>query len=238
MIRRWANNSLDLQVLMMTFQICCAVQNKTRPKKAYQIGLGVLLRMRHEVLGSVDDLNKSIENGKASVQMHATPGCYNMLGTAQLRKFQLFGSMEDLDESIINITKSIHLCENDMEKTHTKFHNLSLALMSKVSRVYSLEDLDKSIEYASKALEESERLGRQQNMPLYASNLGRTLHVRFLVTGSVDDLVAAMENTQKAVDSTPENHAQYNKYRQMLYGIMQSCQTLQASKPIEALESE
>jgi hypothetical protein len=75
-------------------------------------------------------------------------------------------------------------------------------------------------------------------MPLYASNLGRTLHFRFLVTGSVDDLVAAMENTQKAVDSTPEDHAQYNEFRQMLYGIMQSCQTLQESKPIEALESE
>jgi tetratricopeptide (TPR) repeat protein len=102
----------------------------------YQHRLGVLLRMRHEVLGSVDDLTESIENGKASVQMHAPPGCYNMLGTAQLRKFQLFGSMEDLDESIKNITKSIRLCENDIEKTHTKYHNLSLALMSE-----SFEDI-------------------------------------------------------------------------------------------------
>jgi hypothetical protein len=102
----------------------------------------------------------------------------------------------------------------------------------------SFEDLDKSVEYSRKALQECEKSSLRTQIPLYASNLGRTLHFRFLFTGSIEDLAAAMENAQKAVDATPEDHWKYDDIRQLFDWIMQSVHALQASNTSEPLKRE
>jgi tetratricopeptide (TPR) repeat protein len=204
----------------------------------YQHRLCVLLRMRHEALGSVEDLSESISNGKASVEIHGTPDSYYMLGLAQFQKFELNGTLDGLDESITNITKAITLSELEKVETHTKYHTLSSALLSKASKTNSLEDLDKSIECAKKALQDCELSGLPINKPFCASHLGWTLHARFLATRSVKNLAAAMEYAQKAVDATPEDHAHFDMYRRVLNRIMLSFQSLQTSNSTQQFERE
>jgi hypothetical protein len=154
--------------------------------------------LRYRAGHDPSDLAAAVAAGEraAAAQPPDAPGLSQMLahvGAAAL------GDSRTLDRAIVLAERAVSLTPADSPDHWIYLELLGRALARRYDRDSSTEDLDRSIDAFASALRGAGSAG----LPELAAMLGEGLQVRFLRTRNLDDLRAAIDLGERAVDATP-----------------------------------
>ncbi|KAJ6549919.1 hypothetical protein B0H19DRAFT_1073823 [Mycena capillaripes] len=125
----------------------------------------------------------------------------NMLGKLCLKSFRLYGTVEDLHQSI-----SIHAdAVRDAGGVANFCVDFGVSLHQCYEQLGNLSDLTQAVLIIESALELTPH--GELDMPSLVNNLGNSLLSRFERFGNLDDLTKAKSILESAVKLTPESHA-------------------------------
>ncbi|KIJ62215.1 hypothetical protein HYDPIDRAFT_30481, partial [Hydnomerulius pinastri MD-312] len=156
-----------------------------------QNNLIVALQMRFERQGRVQDLDESIQRGRAmSLSCPNDSGVLNNLANALRTRFKQRGDGKDLDEAIEHRRVALQLTPAGRPDRADSLDNLASALSTRFSQRGDGKDLDEAIEYHRVALQL-----RPAGHPRRSSSLislGNALSTRFSQRGDGKDLDEAI----------------------------------------------
>ncbi|KAF2804384.1 uncharacterized protein BDZ99DRAFT_544903 [Mytilinidion resinicola] len=172
--------------------------------------LGLALVRRYEVLGVVEDLEESMEYCKSAEEASRDkptvhPLCRNNRSYCMIAKFYHSGAVVDVNEAAIVSKKAMDLASHDqrlLPATHLR--DLAEVLATRFEWMGKQSDLDKSIESASRSMEQI-----PETHPQYALHLttrGRALIQRAVHTSSARDFNSAIDLLQQAGQRLTEKH--------------------------------
>ncbi|EPS45867.1 hypothetical protein H072_279 [Dactylellina haptotyla CBS 200.50] len=173
--------------------------------------LGVMLGMRFERTGAMDDLSCAIE--AANMAVNATPqddptwaSCLNGLGNRLGRRYERTGSIDDINRAVEVASMALDATPQDHPNRASRLGNLGNLLEMRFEQTgsSSMEDINRAIEITDMALDLIPH--DHPNRARYLNNLGNQLEARFNRTGSVNDLDRAVEAADMAVNATPQDH--------------------------------
>ncbi|KIJ64030.1 hypothetical protein HYDPIDRAFT_28924 [Hydnomerulius pinastri MD-312] len=177
-----------------------AVEGREWP--VLQINLIMALAMGFERQGQVQDLDESIQRGRAvSLSCPNDSRILNNLGGALIDRFKLRGDGKDLDEAIQHLRLALQLMPEDRSSS---LNNLAAALFMRFKQRGDGEDLDGAIRHNQLALQL-----RPEGHPHRSSslrNLASVLLKRFEQRGDGEDLDEAIKHHRAALQLTPEGH--------------------------------
>ncbi|CAG7566273.1 unnamed protein product [Fusarium equiseti] len=185
----------------------------------YLQALGSAFRLRFELTGSLDDLNKSVDACSKAVESSSAghrgrPACLGALSNAFGRRFQILVSLEDIKSAVYYGRASAQVSDKGAYMAWT---NLSSWLADLSERSGSSEDLQEAVSAAHKAIDLCPAAATERHQP-YA-NLGRCHLFRFQRKGELGALDEGIEATSKAIELAPEASPQREYWLSNL-GIM------------------
>lgn len=192
--------------------------------------LGIALRVRFErTRSNVEDLDGAIKYATIAVKRGPNySGNYDMLGIALLRKFEVSGSLSDIDHAIENLRKGVELAESkggrEVQGIHGRYHNLSMTLLSRSRALGIISDLEESIAFGKVALQTVPT--DHSNVSLYANNLSMGLLLLFRKTSQVEHLVGAVEMALLAVDKGVPGSTQLRRSEETLTLVLDMVNTI------------
>ncbi|KAF5331280.1 hypothetical protein D9611_013071 [Ephemerocybe angulata] len=158
----------------------------------YLNNLGNSYKCRFERTGELSDIAHAIEVQQESVKLTPLnyailPSYLNNLGSSFIRRFERTGELSDIAHAIAAEQKAVDLTPEDRADLPTYLNNLGNSFKFRFERTSELSD----IAHAIKIL----------------SNLGGSFTRRFERTGDLSDIADAIDVQQKAVNLTPQGHA-------------------------------
>jgi tetratricopeptide (TPR) repeat protein len=167
---------------------------------------GNALRMRFEETASEEDLIQSViacseAVGLEVTESHLRAQSEDALGSALLRKYELTGSPDKLDEAMLRYKQALERVPNSSFASEI-WHNLGSALQTRFELRGSKEDLDDALSAIKTGLNSTKK-----EHPGYASSLiglGNVLVRRFERLNDPDALNEAISAYKEALDLTAE----------------------------------
>ena len=161
--------------------------------------LGIAMGLRHQRTGSLEDLNRAIVVQEEALTLLAVgdperPSVLNNLGNAYRSQFEATGEPICLKKAVTALEESVNTTSIP---DASRYKNLASALHCRYEKTGSIEDLDRAIHVAKRAVELSTL--DDQNYAAYIETLGSTLFCRFQETGSMDDLQDSIDAKEQAV---------------------------------------
>lgn len=157
-----------------------------------------MLWARGMALTSVKDLENALE---VVGELRDISECQELLSSAEVEigeqlyraRFQVFGSIEDLNKAIASFERRLDSCPNRLELAS----ELSVCLCQRGAYNKSIADLDRAVQLA----EEVTHSDNVENKVLHLDRLGITLLNRFRRAGSMRDLDRAIQTADAAVEA-------------------------------------
>uniref|UniRef100_A0A8H8CF43 CS domain-containing protein n=1 Tax=Psilocybe cubensis TaxID=181762 RepID=A0A8H8CF43_PSICU len=142
-----------------------------------------------------------------NLQSFMNPEYLEQCGIFFLRKFERFGDIQDLKQSILNFEESVKRTPDEHEEMADRLNGLACALQSLFDLTGDLADITKAIS----TLEDAVRLAHEgdPNLPNIFSNLGILHRCRFKQTKDLGDIDHAVEYHTKALNSTSDDHPRW-----------------------------
>jgi tetratricopeptide (TPR) repeat protein len=173
--------------------------------------LGNIYRLRFELRGRLDDINKAVSTLHDALDLSMTSGLCrhvrNRLGLALLRRFEHTNDMSDLRHAIKVLRDAAN--ENsgqdrdqDYELIGSALDNLGGACFHMHSRTGSPEILTECIDSLNRSVDLG--TGNEINYAVRLDNLAIALKRRYYLNREISDLRAAREAAEKAVGLTPQ----------------------------------
>ncbi|KAJ7469252.1 TPR-like protein [Mycena latifolia] len=193
-------------------QAVCAYNDAVRDDPGSVIYLadhGTSLLCRFERVGSLQDINRSVETLKDAVRLTPDghpdkPGMLNNFGNSLFCRFEWLGDLNDLNKSIMMFEDTVRLTPDGHPDKPAMLNNLGNSLLGRFKRLGDLSDLNKSI----MMFEDAVRLtpDGHPDKPGRLSNLGTSLLGRFERLGDLSDLNKSIMMFEDAVRLTPDGH--------------------------------
>jgi tetratricopeptide (TPR) repeat protein len=209
-LRRFLGNAVrtgnlaNLDESIRLLRVLLGVAREDGPDRgAVLTTLNHALLTRYEWLGSREDLDEAIEDGRQAVGMISedNPGgrtrALMNLGEALLARYERSGSLPDLDEAVQAERAAVTCVPEASPARAGCLSGLSNVLRTRFQRSGSLADADQAVEAALQAVAISSK--DDPNRAGYLSNLGTARRCRFERSGSLADLDQAVEACQEAV---------------------------------------
>jgi tetratricopeptide (TPR) repeat protein len=161
------------------------------------------LLTRYEWLGSREDLDEAIEDGRQAVGMASEDHPLGLaralvyLGEALLARYERSGSLRDLDEAVQAERAAVARVPEASPVRAACVSGLSNVLRTRFQRSGSLTDVDQAVGAALEAVAIASK--DDPNRAGYLSNLGTARRCRFELSGSLADLDRAVEACREAV---------------------------------------
>jgi hypothetical protein len=144
------------------------------------------------------------------LQLTDVPMHMDSMGTSQLRRFEHFGDLSDLENAISNQQKAVDLTNDGHPDQPMYFSNLGISQLTRFEHLGDLSDFKNAILNKQQAVDLTD--DRHPDKPMYLSNLGIFQQTRFDYLGNLSDLENAISNKQKAVDFTDDGHRDQPMY--------------------------
>ncbi|KAH0563392.1 hypothetical protein GP486_002038 [Trichoglossum hirsutum] len=181
--------------------------------------LGNLLAKLFEVTGAMEHLEQAIQNSQKAPQFYQRD---LQLWPTNLTRYERIGTIDDLEEAILKTTESIQLSPFHLErmKGWTTLGNLK---ERKFVRYGEIRYLEEACEHSTRSLQLARPIYREtSSLSPYFNNLGNKLARLFGTTGEPAKLNEAVENAEKASQSTSETHPDCPLYLNNLSNHLQS----------------
>jgi tetratricopeptide (TPR) repeat protein len=170
--------------------------------------LGVVLQSRHTDEGGAADLEEAVTALEEAVR--TTPGGdadlperQHSLGEVLMTRHEQRGAAADAERAVETLHDALQTALDDHPARAEMLYDFALATWARYAYSGALHDLDTSVE----ALRESLRVDPDgPGRPEKLTGLGTVLCERFQVTGSPDDLEAAVGTAREARESCPVDH--------------------------------
>ncbi|KAE9398713.1 hypothetical protein BT96DRAFT_821597 [Gymnopus androsaceus JB14] len=133
------------------------------------------------------------------------PAKLTKLGESLIAKFNEFGDVRDLEESLLRFQQAVDLTPDDHSDKPGRLNNLGYSLETRFMIFGDVKDIDKAVLTNQQALDLIP--DGHSNEPGRLSNLGGSLAVRFNRLGNMKDLHEAVLKLQQAVDLTSDDHS-------------------------------
>ncbi|KAA1479402.1 TPR-like protein [Dentipellis sp. KUC8613] len=128
------------------------------------------------------------------------PSFLASLGNAMLRRYERFGSAEDVDRAVTAHSKAAALLPDDhSEKPHYS-SNLACSLLRRYERSGDQEDLDKAIELQNEVVQSSPAM--HPMLPVWLNNSGIISLRRFEKSRQPEDVDSGVDRLRRAVELT------------------------------------
>ncbi|KAJ7622289.1 CHAT domain-containing protein [Roridomyces roridus] len=174
-----------------------------------------------ELEGQADDLEKSIHFATTSVDLAsddehmneeavlltldgqpAKPKRLSALAVSLLTRFEIYGGLSDLDESVERAEQAVQLTGDENPSKPLRMDDLAGSLLRRFERLGNREDIDQSISNLDQALS----LLPESNKPFILNSLSNSLLLRFKQQGDVADLERAFSVQESAVNLASDGH--------------------------------
>lgn len=176
------------------------------PDPDYQSNLGLVLRMRYEAVGDLDDLRAALAVGREAVA-RTRPGSSSShrarsnLGLTLGHYFERFGKTAHLDEAI-EMSRTALLEQSIGASDYPLYQaNLGGMLARRFSIAESPEDLDEAIEHTRGAVANYPE--RHPHLPMAMANLGSLYLSRHRLSDYPRDLEQAADLLRTSIDLAP-----------------------------------
>lgn len=176
-------------------------------------GFSEALRKRHDVLGSMEDLNKAIELGEEVIghseldRIHASqyPLMLTNHGMALIKRYELLGRVDDLEKSVKYCKSAADQPSTNVQSLALCSNSLSYCLQVRYQCTGSVSDIDEAVKMSKRAL--STITAQDQRRPTFQSNLCQSSMRQLRHKGTMDeDLQELFEMTERMVESVPQGH--------------------------------
>lgn len=209
------SNPADLDRAIEMIREAAAAAPAGEDQDMYLSDLALMLGMRYEFSGSMDDLTEAIEMRRAMLARTPRssddwPDRRGKLGIVLHSRFQREWRLEDLDESIRALQDALDASPPGSPEALTWRNNLSVAYRTRFEALGELADLDGAIQALRDVLADTPPGGRER--PLRQYNLGLALMSRFDLTKipqDIQDAVQAFEACVSAVTRYDERWTDY-----------------------------
>jgi tetratricopeptide (TPR) repeat protein len=203
-----SRNTTDLDEAIDMFDIAKDSISSSHPSyEKFLVNKGIALRMRFEETASEEDLTQSVIACSEAVGSEVTENqlraqSEDALGNALLRKYELAGSPDILDEAVLIYKQALERAPNSSHASEI-WQNLGSALQTRFELRGSMEDLDDALRAIESGLASTEK-----ELPGYASSLiglGNVLVRKFERLNIPDALDRAISAYKEALDLTSES---------------------------------
>ncbi|KAJ7193467.1 TPR-like protein [Mycena pura] len=183
-------------------QAVCAYSDAVRDDPGsviYLADLGTSLQCRFECLGSLLDINQSVEMLESAVQLTPDghpdkPSRLNNLGNSLLGRFERLGDLSNINKSVLMFEDAVKLTPDGHPEKPSRLNNLGYSLLRRFERLGDLSDMNKSVLMFEDAVKLTPN--GHPDKPSLLNNLGSSLLRRFERLGDLKD----------AVKLTPDGH--------------------------------
>ncbi|KAJ7115240.1 CHAT domain-containing protein [Mycena epipterygia] len=171
--------------------------------------LGIVLLLRFEQLGNVDDITKCVSVMEQVVSL--TPDTdpdklswLSNLGSSLDRRFQCLGDLGDLEKAISIGNDAMGLTPDHHPERPAILSSLANSLLTRFKHLGDLDDLNGSVLIGEDAVHLTP--DGHPDKPLKLNNLSGSLLTRFEHLGDLDDLNESLVMAENAVCLTPDGH--------------------------------
>ncbi|KAK6827168.1 hypothetical protein PG987_010509 [Apiospora arundinis] len=188
---------------------------------------GAMFGTRFDMTGKESDLHQAVALFQQAVDSitgddyddEDRTGVYNNLSTILQRRYERFGSFEDLEAAIDNMQQALrYLPEESPDSSAVLYSNLSNQLGLRYERTGEMGDLDEAIRVGRKVMELAPIDDPSRGTLIHG--LGTRLRTRFRRTGNPNDLTEAVQIARKALEITPKGHQSYPGLQESMANIL------------------
>lgn len=175
------------------------------------IDLGNIYRIRFELRGDLDDINRAINTLHGVLDIDMDSGLRRQLrsrlGLALTRRYEHTNDMSDLRRAVAVLQDAAdETVGEDLDRSYnvlgSALDNLGTAYKYMYDRTDDVDLLTACIDSINRSVELA--TGLEITYGVRLDNLAFSLLERFGISENVDDLYAALEAAEKAVDATPK----------------------------------
>ena len=180
--------------LASSITFCLEIAIRVQPKllEAWE-DLGNSYKTRFENTGILDLLNHAIIIYRHALELFPNNGsqcaCMSSLATVLWHRFEVTGSMADLNEAISMDRETLSLCPTPHPHRYFSLNCLGIQLWDRFRRTGSMADLEEAILVHRESLS---LCPTPSHYPILLDGLGTGLVDRFGITGSMTDLEEAI----------------------------------------------
>jgi len=203
----------SMEDLNEAIRLCESVTSSETITDSYPL-LSQLLHHRFQRTDSMDDLDRSQSLCKEALKRTSTDvlraNCLSILSSVLMSRFERTGELLDINSSIdslhevLALRPQIGVITPGLTPPQDRNH-LARAYRLKFSRFKDMQDLNKGITLADKALQGVPPRSRKLRFSCLQES-ALLFMVRSYESGSVSDLNQAVELFHQAIDLVPENH--------------------------------
>ncbi|KAL9082835.1 MAG: hypothetical protein Q9165_008763 [Trypethelium subeluteriae] len=241
---RWSSSIDDLNLAVEAEEAALSlVGNDSALKGHFLNSLSQRLASRAQLRMSEQDINAAIsyatERMETAKGLSALePGAYRTLGNMLRTKFDLFGGLQNLSDSLDALRNALSAFPPDHVERPTALHGVAISLRDHFRYYGNIKYLDESIE-----LERGAANSIANNNPdrcMILDGLSLSLSMRSKLTGSSQDLDEAVSASETAVGGSPVGHIERPGYLNGLCNRLNSRftrknDTADLNKAIEAI---
>ncbi|KAJ7865997.1 CHAT domain-containing protein [Mycena olivaceomarginata] len=193
-------------------QAVCAYNDAVRDDPGHVIylaDLGRSLQLRFERLGSLLDINQSIEMLEDALRLTPDghpdkPSLLNNFGSSLACRFEQLGDLSDINKSVLMKEDAVKLTPDGHPDKPGWLNNLGNSLLSRFERLGDLSDINKSVLMFEDAVKLTP--DGHPNKPSLLNNLGNSLLGRFERLGDLSDISKSVLMKEDAIKLTPDGH--------------------------------